>query len=49
MNRKKFANYMVKAISHLFDLKSSEERVELVQPLETLTKMGKANLTLEDD
>ena len=49
MNRKKFAGYMVKAITLLFDLKSTEEKVELVQPLETLTKMGKANLMLEDD
>ena len=49
MNRKKFAGYMVKAISLLFDLKSSEEYVELVSPLEALTKMGKANLMLEDD
>ena len=49
MNRRKFAGYMVKAISLLFDLKSEEEKVELVQPLETLTKMGKANLILEDE
>ena len=46
----KFASYMVKAISLLynFDCKDTERSLELVQPLEALTKMTKALQVIED-